>query len=119
MFPNIPIPAVRFELERSGSVETTVERILREGRLPEVRGLPRRLSFRLGQSWRRHAQNSSMLILCALFTATSRLLCRPFRSPSPGSCRTDPCGHRLDPKHPRLAHHATRAAESSSIKLAG
>lgn len=38
MFPNIPLPAVRFELERTGSVETTVERILRDGRLPEVRG---------------------------------------------------------------------------------
>ena len=37
MFPHIPLPAVRFELERTGSVETTVERILRDGRLPEVR----------------------------------------------------------------------------------
>lgn len=37
MFPHIPVPAVRYELERTGSVEGTIERILRDGRLPEVR----------------------------------------------------------------------------------
>ena len=41
MFPHIPLTAVRYELERTGNVEATVERCLRDGRLPDVspRGL--------------------------------------------------------------------------------
>lgn len=35
MFPHIPEPSIRYDLQRTGSVDVTCERILTEGRLPE------------------------------------------------------------------------------------
>ena len=37
MFPDIPTAAIQADLQRTGSVETTVDNALREGSLPLVR----------------------------------------------------------------------------------
>lgn len=38
MFPHIPVEAIQYDLQKTGSVEQTCDNILREGTLPLVRG---------------------------------------------------------------------------------
>ena len=38
MFPNIPVEAIQYDLQKTGSVEQTCENILRDGTLPLVIG---------------------------------------------------------------------------------